>query len=67
VGIRGSVLRPIYLISKTPHSGVSHIPILSIHFLTPEINFDTYEGIIVTSKQGALALKHYAPDWESFT
>lgn len=57
-------MRPIYLISKTPYLGVNHIPILSISFLTPEINFDAYEGIIVTSKQAALALKHYTPDWK---
>lgn len=44
--------------------GVIHIPILSIHFLTPEIDFTLYNGIIVTSKQGALALKHYSLDWE---
>jgi uroporphyrinogen-III synthase len=58
-------LRPIYLISKTPYDGVIHIPILTISFLTPEINFDLYEGIIITSKQGALALKHYTPNWST--
>ena len=60
-------MRPIYLVSKTSYhetAGITHIPILSIHFLTPDIDFDLYEGIIVTSKQGALALKHYAPNWE---
>jgi len=60
-------LRPIYLISKTAYRemvGIIHIPILSIHFLTPEINFAYYDGIIVTSKQGALGLRHYSPDWE---
>lgn len=60
-------MRPIYLISKTSYHetvGIIHIPILSIHFLTPEINFAHYDGIIVTSKQGALALRHYSPDWE---
>ena len=65
-GNKGKLLRPIYLVSKTSHhetAGVIHIPILSIHFLTPLINFDDYDGIIVTSKQGALALKHYSPDW----
>lgn len=44
---------------------VIHIPILSIHFLTPNINFDLYTGIIVTSKQAADALKFYAPDWDT--
>jgi uroporphyrinogen-III synthase len=57
-------LRPIYLISKTPYDGVIHIPILTISFLTPDINFDLYKGIIVTSKQGALALRHYRANWD---
>ncbi|MDD4855644.1 MAG: uroporphyrinogen-III synthase [Sulfuricurvum sp.] len=60
-------MRPIYLVSKTSHHetvGVVHIPILSIHFLTPDIDFNLYEGIVVTSKQGVLALNHYAIKWE---
>lgn len=59
-------MRPIYLISKTPLDqamDVIHIPILSIHFLTPDIDFSLYTGIIVTSKQGAQALQYYSPDW----
>lgn len=43
---------------------VVHIPILSIHFFTPEIDFNLYTGIIVTSKQAAQALKHYSPNWD---
>lgn len=66
-GNKGStLLRPIYLISKTPFDqamDVIHIPILSIHFLTPNIDFSLYTGIIVTSKQGAQALQYYSPDW----
>lgn len=42
---------------------VIHIPVLSINFLTPAIDFDLYTGIIVTSKQGAEALKSYSPNW----
>jgi uroporphyrinogen-III synthase len=57
-------LRPIYLVSKTPYAGVIHIPILTISFLTPDIHFDLYEGIVVTSKQGALALGHYRVHWD---
>lgn len=44
--------------------GVVHIPILSVHFFTPEINFNLYTGIIITSKQAAQALKHYSPNWD---
>ncbi len=42
---------------------VIHIPVLSIHFLTPTIDFDLYSGIIITSKQAAQALKSYSPNW----
>ena len=44
---------------------VIHIPILSIHFLTPDIDFSLYDGIIVTSKEAAVALKFYTPDWNA--
>ncbi|MDP3465507.1 MAG: uroporphyrinogen-III synthase [Sulfuricurvum sp.] len=57
-------MRPIYLISKTSFRGVIHLPVLSIRYLAPEIDFTRYEGIVVTSKQGALALGHYSPNWE---
>ena len=59
-------MRPIYLISKTPLADamdVIHIPLLTVVFLTPDIDFDLYGGIIVTSKQAAQALKFYAPNW----
>ncbi len=42
---------------------VIHIPVISIVFLTPTIDFDLYTGIIITSKQAAQALKSYSPDW----
>lgn len=56
-------MRPVYLISKTPYPGVIHIPILSISFLTPKIDFADYEGIIITSKQSVAALHNYSVDW----
>lgn len=58
-------MRPIYLISKTPYEGVIHIPILTISFLTPPIDFTQYEGIIFTSKQTILALEKYTLDWKT--
>lgn len=61
------LLRPIYLISKTSHDnavGVIHIPILAIKFLQPEIDFSLYDGIIVTSKEGARALQNYDIEWK---
>jgi uroporphyrinogen-III synthase len=59
-------LRPIYLISKTSHKNavdVIHLPILSIKYLHPQINFSLYDGIIVTSKEAAKALQSYDIDW----
>ena len=67
MGIGRRSLRPIYLISKTPSPemmDVIHVPVLSIHFLTPDIDFDLYTGIIVTSKQAAQGLKYYCPNWD---
>lgn len=60
-------MRPIYLISKTPYPGVVHIPILAIRFLTPEIDFSRYEGIVLTSKQGVEALRNYSVEWEKLS
>lgn len=59
-------MRPIYLISKTPYAGVIHIPILTISFLQPSIDFDRYQGLILTSKQALLALNQYTFSWEKF-
>lgn len=56
-------MRPIYLISKTPYNGVIHIPILTISFLHPVIDFSQYDGIILTSKQAVVALEDYDVDW----
>lgn len=58
-------MRPVYLISKTPYPDVIHIPILTISFLTPDIDFTDFEGIIVTSKQAVAALQNYPLDWSS--
>ncbi|MDD5716436.1 MAG: uroporphyrinogen-III synthase [Sulfuricurvum sp.] len=59
-------MRPIYLISKTPYEGVIHIPILTISFLNPNIDFAQYTGMIITSKQALIALEHYTFDREHF-
>ncbi len=60
-------MRPIYLISKTPYPGVIHIPVLTIRFLTPKIDFSRYGGIILTSKQGVEALRNYPVEWEKLS
>lgn len=65
MGIRGTHLRPLYLISKTSYEGVIHIPILTISFLTPDIDFTEYEGVIITSKQAVSALQNYSVDWNT--
>lgn len=57
-------MRPIYLISQTPYPGVLHIPILKIRFLTPDIDFSTYDGLVFTSKQAVKALESYPESWK---
>lgn len=56
-------LRSIYLISKTPYPGVIHLPVLRVETLHPQLDFSAYDGIVVTSKQGASALKAYTVNW----
>lgn len=58
-------MRPIYLISKTPHPGVTHIPILKTRFFAPDIDFSQYDGLIVTSKQILKALEGYSDQWRT--
>lgn len=58
-------MRPVYLISKTPHEGVIHIPILTISFLHPPIDFSEYEGVVLTSKQAVLSLQTYRVPWST--
>ena len=55
---------PIYLFSKTPHSEVIHIPILSIRYLKPSIDFSRYDAIVITSKETVDALEAIGTAWK---
>ncbi len=48
---------PLYLFSLTPHSGAIHVPVLSVAYLNPDIDFSLYDGLIVTSKKAVDALE----------
>lgn len=52
-------MRPIYLASLTPYEGVCHLPVITVRFLHPLIDFSQYTGIIFTSKQGIEAFRTY--------
>lgn len=54
----------IFLFSKTSHPDVIHIPILHTSFLQPEIDFDQYDAIVLTSKQAVIALQKISPEWK---
>jgi len=58
-------LNKIYLFSKTSHPDVTHVPILNTTFLTPKINFNNYDAIVLTSKQAVTALENISPEWKS--
>ncbi len=53
----------IYLFSKTKNSEVTHVPILLTEFLTPQINYDHYDAIVLTSKQAVIALENISHEW----
>lgn len=58
---------PIYLISNTPTNdeAVTHLPMLETSWLTPPIDFDKYDGIILTSKNGVEALERIDTVWKT--
>jgi uroporphyrinogen-III synthase len=58
-------LKNIFLFSKTSHPDVTHIPILNTNFLQPEIDFENYDAIVLTSKQAVTALENISPKWKS--
>jgi len=47
---------PIYLLSPTPKSGVRHLPMIKFKTIPQDIDFNKFDGLIITSKQGVLAL-----------
>ena len=58
-------MKNIYLFSKTSHPDVTHIPILNTTFLQPDIDFENYDAIVLTSKQAVTALDKISPKWKS--
>ncbi len=54
----------IFLFSKTSHPDVTHIPILDTVFFQPDINFNNYDAIVLTSKLAVTALEKISPDWK---
>lgn len=51
--------RPIYLFSTSSHPDTVNINSLEIELLKPEIDFNQYDYLILTSKQAVEALKQY--------
>ncbi len=56
---------PIYLFSKTPHPGVTHIPLLVTRHFFPAIDFSAYDLIIATSKEVFVSLEAMQPEWKA--
>jgi uroporphyrinogen-III synthase len=54
---------PLYLFSLTPYPDTIHVPILSVRYCRPEIDFDRYDALVVTSKQAVDALEAMGPAW----
>jgi uroporphyrinogen-III synthase len=47
---------PVYLLSPTARPGVVHLPMIQFTLLPQTIDFSKYDGLILTSKQGVIAL-----------
>ena len=55
---------PIYLFSISKHPDTININSLDITILKPNINFSEYDYLVVTSKQVAVALEQYPPEYK---
>ena len=49
-------MKYIYLLSPTPKSGVRHLPMIKFEKIPQDIEFNKFDGLIITSKQGVIAL-----------
>ena len=47
---------PIYLLSPTSKPGVRHLPMIRFDLIPQSIDFSRFDGVILTSKQGVIAL-----------
>jgi len=47
---------PIYLLSPTPKDEVHHLPMIEFKIIYQYIDFHKFDGLIITSKQGIMAL-----------
>lgn len=59
--------RTVYLVSLTPpdeKDTVIHLPVLTTAYLTPGLSLASYDGIILTSKQGVAALREGFEGWQ---
>jgi uroporphyrinogen-III synthase len=54
---------PLFLISKTPFEGVHYLPIIETRYLAPDITWDAYDALLVTSKEAIEALKRMGDSW----
>lgn len=49
----------IYFFGETALEHVSHIPLLSTHFIDPQIKLSQYDFLIITSKRSLQSLEHF--------
>ncbi|BDY13519.1 uroporphyrinogen-III synthase [Hydrogenimonas cancrithermarum] len=51
-----STLNSVYLLSPTPKPGVRHLPMIQFETIPQPLDFSGFDGLILTSKQGVVAL-----------
>jgi uroporphyrinogen-III synthase len=53
----------IYVLSGQEVAGASNLPVINIEYLSPKIDFDAFDAIIFTSKNGVKALDAISKEW----
>ena len=55
----------IYILSDKKVDGAINLPVFKINYIKQDINFDSYDALIFTSKNALYSLEHYNENWKT--
>ncbi len=56
-------MRYIYLLNNDKYEGIKNLPVIKINFFQKEIDLDSYDALIFTSKNGVRAIDKIDRNW----
>jgi len=58
-------VRPIYLLSPTPRSGIEHLPMITFRVTADQIDFASCDTLMFSSKQAVRSAEQIDPSWKN--